>query len=160
MAGMTIGAAGRALFVIALSTAVLAGSGCRDLEVVTEAYGTLGEAIGAGAVERGWLPRALPAGTREIRIAHDLDSNRRWGLFNFPQEEGEALRALVGAEIPFAGQTCRPPARIEWWPRLLRNQLDQERISATGLRAYPARDGDLVFAVNWNQGRAYYWTRE
>ena len=29
---------------------------------------------------------------------------------------------------------------------------------ATGLRAYRARDGELLFVVQWNQGRAYYWS--
>jgi hypothetical protein len=54
---------------------------CRDLDVVTEAYATLAEAQAAGAVDRGWLPRGLPPGTRDVRVAHDLDSSRRWGLF-------------------------------------------------------------------------------
>jgi hypothetical protein len=139
---------------------VLASLACRDLEVVTESYATLQEAVSAGAVERGWVPRGLPAGSHEIREAHDLDSNRRWGLFNFPQTDAEALRSILGAEISLAGHTCNPPRRIEWWPLLLRDELNQEAIAATGLRAYSAREGDLVFGVNWKQGRAYYWTRE
>ena len=39
-------------------------------------------------------------------------------------------------------------------------ELDHDRIMATGLEAYAAREGNLIFAVNWKQGRAYYWTRE
>jgi len=145
-----------------LSAVLLAATlfaGCRNLDVITESYATLAEATAAGAVDRGWLPRGLPAGTRELRIAHDLDSNRRWGLFNFPEAEGEALRALIGSEISFDGLTCSPPRRIEWWPVLLRERLDAERIKSTGLRGYAAKDG-LILAVNWAQGRAYYWTRE
>ena len=72
-------------------------------------------------------------------MAHDVDSNRRWGLFNFPPEEGDALRALAGPEISFDGLECNPPGRIEWWPVLLRQRLDGERIKATGLRGYAAR---------------------
>jgi hypothetical protein len=139
---------------------VLASLACRDLEVVTESYATLQEAVSAGAVERGWLPRGLPAGSHGIREAHDLDSNRRWGLFNFPQTDAEALRSILGAEISLAGHTCNPPRRIEWWPLLLREELNQDAIAATGLQAYSAREGELVFGVNWKQGRAYYWTRE
>jgi hypothetical protein len=41
---------------------------------------------------------------------------------------------------------------------ILRGTLDGERIRATQLRAYRAREGNLIFAVNWNQGRAYFWT--
>ena len=133
---------------------------CRNLDVVTEAYATLAEAQAAGAVDRGWLPRGLPPGTYELRIAHDLDSNRRWGLFNFPAGEGETLRALIESEISFDGLTCSPPRRIEWWPVLLREQLDGERIRATGVRGYAVKGSDLILAVNWAQGRAYYWSRE
>lgn len=147
--------------------AILAGllgltspAGCRDLDVVTASYATLGEAIQAGAVERGWVPRGLPPGTREIREAHDLDSNRRWGLFDFPPEEADALRALLGPELTVHGLRCDPPRRIEWWPVLLRGALDADQVRATGLQAYAARDGELVFAINWRQGRGYYWVSE
>lgn len=139
---------------------LMLAAGCRDLEVVTESYATLAEATAAGAVERGWLPRGLPAGTRDIREAHDLDSPRRWGLFNFPPAEADALRALIGSEMSLEGVICDPPRRIEWWPVLLRGPLEDEQVRATGLRAYPAREGDVIFAVNWRQGRAYYWTKE
>ena len=133
---------------------------CGDLEVVTASYATLDEAIAAEAVDRGWLPRGLPRGSHDIREAHDLDSNRRWGLFEFPQAEAPTLQALLDHEVPFGGQRVNPPRRIEWWPVLLRGSLDHDQLIATGLRAYQARDGDLVFAVNWKQGRAYYWSRE
>jgi hypothetical protein len=139
---------------------LLIAAACRDLDVVTETYATLAEANAAGATDRGWLPKGLPAGAYEIRIAHDLDSNRRWGLFNFPRAEAEALRATLAEEISLADKTCSAPGRIEWWPVLLRDRLDHERIAATGLKAYSARASDLIVAVNWNQGRAYYWTKE
>ena len=148
-----------ALPLAALAFAI-AASACRDLDVVTESYATMKEAIAAGAVERGWVPRELPAGAREIREAHDLDSNRRWGLFDFTRGDAETLRATLATEVSLAGQTCNPPRRIEWWPIVLRERLDAAQIAATGLRAYSARNGELIFAVNWNQGRAYYWTKE
>jgi hypothetical protein len=141
--------------VIALGTA-----GCRDLEVLTQSYATREEAVAAGALEKGWVPRMLPPDAREIRAAHDLDSSRRWGLFDFPGSDADALRAHLGPEMSLAGQTCNPPRRIEWWPLLLRERLDHEQIVATGLRAYPAREGHLIVVVHWSQGRAYYWTRE
>ena len=136
------------------------GAGCRDTNVITESYATLQQAIEDGAIERGWVPRGLPPGAHEIREAHDLDSNRRWGLFNFPQEDAGALRGILGGELSLDGRTCNPPRRIEWWPVLLREQLDPEQIAATGLRAYSSREGDLIVAVNWKQGRAYYWTAD
>ena len=140
--------------------ATVAFSACENLNVLTETYATLAEAEADNAVSRGWLPRGLPSGTRELRVAYDADSSRRWGLFNFPPSEAEVLRAILGPEISLDGLRCSPPRRIEWWPVLLRDQLDGERIKATGLRAYGAKDGNLILAVNWSQGRAYYWSRQ
>lgn len=139
---------------------LLAAGGCADRDVVTASYATLEEAVQEGAVVDGRLPLGLPPGTRDIREAHDRSSARRWGLFDFPQGEAAALGALLVGEVPFGGERCNPPRRIEWWPVQLRGQLDEERLVATGLRAYQTQSEDLLFAVNWRQGRAYYWTRE
>jgi hypothetical protein len=134
-------------------------AGCRDADVVTSSYATLQEAEQAGAVERRWMPKGLPPGTHDLREAHDPDGNRQWGLFSFPRQEAAALQGLLQPiEVSVEGQVCDAPRRIEWWPVLLRDRLDPERIRATGLRVYRSTDGSLFFAVNWNQGRAYYWT--
>jgi hypothetical protein len=144
------------LVVLAL---VVAAAACRDLEVVTASYADLAEARQAGALAKGRVPEGLPGGTRDMREAFDPDTNARWGLFNFPAAEAPALRGILGAsELSLTGERCNPPRRIEWWPILLRGDLDAERIAATGLKAYRSRDGALIFAVNWDQGRAYYWS--
>lgn len=138
---------------------LIAAAACRDLDVVTSTYATLAEARQAGEIQRGWIPDGLPAGAFELRGAHSVDSTKRWGLFSFPPGEAAHLKALLDpSEFPLQGQQCNPPRRIEWWPVLLRGNLDAERIAATGLKAYRSADGGLLFAVNWNQGRAYYWS--
>ena len=145
---------------VALALALAAALGCADSDVVTHSYDTHAEAVRAGAVEGGWIPDGLPEGIFEIREAHDLDSNRRWGLFSFRTEDVAALSQLLGAEVSVTGETCDPPARIEWWPRLLRGPLTDARITATGLKVYSPAGAGLTFAVNWNQRRAYYWSPE
>jgi hypothetical protein len=143
-----------------LAIAVVA-TGCRDTGVVTASYATLAEAVAAGAVARGYLPEGLPPGTRDIREAHDPASTSHWALFSFPPAEGDHLRALLEPqEVSLDGLTCDVPGRIEWWPVLLRNRLDAARIAATGLRSYKGRGADLLYAVNWSQGRAYLWVTE
>jgi hypothetical protein len=133
--------------------------GCSDRDVVTETYSTIAEAVKAGAVERGWVPRGLPPSTQELREAHDIDSNRRWGLFNFAPEEGHHLRKLIAdptesnAAKPL---TCNIPARIEWWPVLLRGSIARERLTDAGLSVHVTPEG-MNLIVNWKQGRAYYW---
>jgi hypothetical protein len=133
---------------------------CRDLDVVTGAYDTLAEAQRAGAIERGWMPRGLPSGAHDIREAHDLDRHRQWGLFNFSAPDGDALKAILRPEeLSVTGLVCDMPGRIEWWPVLLRGTLDPEHVKSAGLKIYRAREGDLIVAVNWGQGRAYYWSK-
>lgn len=135
-------------------------AGCRDMDVATNTYASLAEAQRAGAVDRGWIPAGLPAGAHELRAAHDPNSERRWGLFSFHSQDAAALQGLIASsEITLSGQRCDAPARIEWWPVLLRGDLDGDRIRATGLKAYKAKGSTLIFAVNWNQRRAYYWSQ-
>ena len=137
---------------------VIALLSCRDADVVTAAYATLQEARNAGAIERGWVPEGLPEGTYEMREAHDLDSNRRWGLFSFPQSQSDKLRRLLMPdEVSLKGIKVDIPARIEWWPVLLRGALNEDQIRTSGLRAYRSARDDLIVLVNWGQGRAYYW---
>jgi hypothetical protein len=145
--------------VLAALACVLCAAACADIDVVTGSYATIAEATAEGAVARGWVPQGLPSGTREIREAHDLDSSRRWGLFDFPPAEADALKTLLGAELSLDGTRVDPPRRIEWWPVLLRGSLNRDQVQATGARAYTAKSGDLVFLINWKQGRAYYWSR-
>ena len=131
---------------------------CRDKDVVTESYATMAEARQAGAPGRADLPQGLPEGVYEIRTASDLNSGRRWGLFNFPQTDADAIRALLAPEeIALAGLECDIPGRIEWWPTLLRGQVNAEHAKAASLQAYRSRQGGLIVVVNWKQGRAYFW---
>jgi hypothetical protein len=128
---------------------------CAGIETKTGVYATVAEARAAGAMERGFVPEGLPATATDLREAHH--DSQRWGLFVFPPADGEAVRALVGAEITATPPDCHPPGRLEWWPRILRSPLDLVQLQSTGLRLYRSRDDRLTYAVNWQQGRAYYW---
>jgi hypothetical protein len=132
--------------------------GCSGINSQTYSFATLEEARQAGAIAHGWLPSGLPPGTHDIREAHVPGTPQRWGIINFPPGEADTLRALLVAdEFSLDGQHCDAPARIEWWPLMLRGQIDAVRLHKTGVRAYKSKQGDLLFAVNWKQGRAYYW---
>jgi hypothetical protein len=141
-----------------LAVAIAVIVACSGVRSKTNSFATLTEARQAGAIEHGWVPDGLPAGAHDLREAHLPDSTKRWGLFEYPQAEQETLRVLLTSdELSLDGQHCDIPSRIEWWPIALRGDLDGARIAATGLRAYRSKTGDLIFAVNWRQGRAYYW---
>jgi hypothetical protein len=141
-----------AVAVMAATAATL--SGCRNNDVVTESYATMAEARANG----GDIPIGVPEGAHDIRTASDTRSRRRWGLFNFLAADADGLRAMLQAEeMSLAGVDCDIPARIEWWPVLLRGRVNAEQARAAGLQSYRSRQGDLVVVVNWKQGRAYYW---
>jgi hypothetical protein len=151
---------GRALALATGSILMLVAAGCSELEVVTAAYATKTEAQQAGAFDRGSMPSFVPQGAHDIRAAHDPDRKRQWGLFNFLPADAETLRtALEPDEAPLAGTRCDIPERIEWWPVLLRGSLNPASIADAGLKAYRARTADLLVAVNWRQGRAYYFPK-
>ena len=130
--------------------------GCRDKDVVTRRHAD--EAREAGA-SGGDLPAGVPEGAHDIRMASDLNSSRRWGLFNFLQR---MPRRFARCCRP---RRCRSPAssaisrpRIEWWP-MLPQGLDAEQQRPPALKAVMrSRVGDLIVVVNWKQGRAYYWS--
>ena len=144
---------------IAALLAIAFVSGCGGLKAKTMSYGTLAEARTAGAIDKGWVPADLPESVFELRVAYVPEGWQRWGIINFLPTAADGVRALLQTEeLPLRGMRCDIPGRIEWWPVLLREKLDAERIGATGARAYRSRQGNMVFVVNWTQGRAYYWT--
>jgi hypothetical protein len=140
------------LAVLALSVL----GGCSDLRVKEGIYTTLDEATAAGAIQAGWVPAGLPASTGDLREGH-LPDGRHWGVFTFAPRDADAVRALLGSEITSGTISCDAPGRLEWWPRILHSPIDVTGVGSTGFRLYHDRGGSAIFAVNWGQGRAYYW---
>lgn len=141
--------------------AVAMAAGCSGINTRTDAFNTLAEARQAGAIEQGLLPDGLPPGTRDIRIGHVPGERGSWGLFNFPPDESARLKQILQPqEVSLEGQRVEVPGRIEWWPRALRGALDAEPLGITGLKGYRTLDGTRVVAINWQQGRAYYWASD
>jgi len=150
----------RVIFTVLIGIVSTVAGGCSGINAQTNSFATLAEARQAGAMSKGWIPEGLPAGSHDIREGHVPGTSQRWGLFEFPHAEEGTLRALIQPdEIPADGQRCEIPARIEWWPLMLRGTLNGARLVSTGTRLYRAKTGDLLFAINWNQGRAYFWSQ-
>jgi hypothetical protein len=141
---------------IAVASLGLVAAACSGIQMQTGIYQTLDEAREAGAIDRGWVPKGLPASASDIREGHLADGHI-WGTFSFEPRDRAALESLVGAEITSGPVDCDPPGRLEWWPLILRSPIDLARVKQTGLRLYRGNDRGLTFAVNWGQGRGYYW---
>lgn len=142
---------------VSAALALALSAACAGSNSQTNSFATLAEARQAGAIEKGWIPEGLPDGSHDIREAHLPGSALRWGIINFPSSQSAVLRGLLQDEMSLQGQHCDMPKRIEWWPLEMRGELNGDRLAAAGVKGYRAKSGDLVFAVNWDQGRAYYW---
>lgn len=69
-------------FAVAASLVALV-AGCSG-ETLDAAYADRSEAATAGAIERGWIPRWLPADATALHEAHELDGNRSALAFALP----------------------------------------------------------------------------
>lgn len=150
-----LGAECPVLKILAITLIAVMAAGCGGLRVQEGIYANLSEAQAAGALANGWVPRGLPPSTSDLREGH-MPDGRHWGVFTFAVTDASAVRGLVRAEILADAPPCDPPGRLEWWPRLLHTPIDIDGLHATKFRLYRATD-DSIFAINWNEGRAYYW---
>jgi hypothetical protein len=143
----------------ALVSGLMLWTACSGINAQTNSFTTLADARQSGAIEKGWIPEGLPPDSHDIREGHVPGTSERWGIFEYPESQEASLRALLQPEeITLDGERCEIPRRIEWWPLMLRGALDGQRLSSTGIRGYRAKTGNLIFAVNWSQRRAYFWT--
>ena len=136
---------------------LLLAAACSGLDVQTATYANMAEAT--PAIDAGLLPPGLPPSSYEMRAAYVPDGWKRWGIINFPGEGAADLRRLLNPEeISLTGVRVDIPPRVEWWPVQLRQSLNDERVKATGVKAYRSVNGKMIVVVNWALGRAYYWT--
>ena len=108
-------------------------------------------------MEYRWTPDTanLPAAASDLRAGY-MPDGRHWGVFAFRAADEPAVRPRMGEEITAGPLECDPPGRLEFWPRVLRTPIDLEKVRSTGFRLYRGTDG-RQYAINWGQGRVYYW---
>jgi len=134
---------------------LMALAGCSDLRVKMGVFNDVEEARRGGAIAAGWIPDRVPASASDLREGH-LPDGRHWGVFAFQNADDAIVRSMAGEEITTGALACDPPGRLEFWPRLIRSPVSVEQVRATGFRVYRGGDG-RTYAINWGQGRAYYW---
>ena len=117
-------------------------------------YNSVAEARAAGAMTNGWVPEGVPQTASDLREGH-MPDGRHWGVFAFLPADEAVVRALVQTEIDAGTLSCDPPGRLEFWPRVLHTPVDVATVRSTGFRLY--NGGGRIYAINWGQGRAYYW---
>src|SRR5881296_224281 len=108
------------LITITIFFAVLGWYGWRWLSCMdrlSSFYPTQTNAVAAGAVDRGWVPRTLPTEATDIHEEHDLDTNEVWMRFTVDRDRAlqfvKSLRRLSREEV--AAVTVRTPCDNKWW---------------------------------------------
>src|SRR3546814_11787867 len=76
---------------------LLFAAACSDL--VDERYATWDEAAKAGTIERGLVPKFVPATASNIRSIHDLDDNGNRLTFEL---EPEAIASMIASIAPLS----------------------------------------------------------
>lgn len=140
---------------VLLVVSLVLAAGCSDLRVKLGVFATGEEARSGGAIAAGWVPDGIPPLASDLRAGY-LPDGRHWGVFAFRGADADAVRALTREEITSGTLTLNPPGRLEFWPRILRTSANLEEVRSTGFRVYRGSDG-RTYAINWGQGRAYYW---
>lgn len=136
-----------------LTFLVLIVSACS--ERIEVKYGSFGEAVEAGAVERGWIPDFLPSSSTQIRDVHDLDTNEGWLRFEYASEDREALvgRLIPASTSELTAAPLRDP-RVDWW--------DHERLLAlaegeAGASVYRSVESNRLVLLLPTHGEGYVW---
>jgi hypothetical protein len=129
--------------------ACLLVSGC-FWETTDASYSTAKEVIDNGYLEKGWIPRWLPADATDLRETHNIDSNVSELSFSIPGRES--------LDLPVS---CTPvtfkdtiPAYIQrrWWP------AEQDLRDSYTFFKCPADVTDYTFVgVNKNGRRVLHW---
>jgi hypothetical protein len=119
------------------------------------AFATYADARRAGAMDRGLMPRRLPASATEIYEKHFTGAGHHWVRFRFGSQDSAAL---VAGLTPLTPEQVKrldipSPGWATWW------LLDQGvTTSSQGKRVvfYRAEDGWLM--VDPRTRTAYFWT--
>ena len=100
---------------------------CAGLNSQTYSFATLDEARQRRRDRERVGARGAAPGSHDIRVAQVPKTSQHWGIINFPRSEESSLRGLLQAEeAPLGGEHCDMPGRIEWWPVVLRGELDAQ----------------------------------
>ena len=137
-------------------------------EVRVEAYPTLAAARAAGAIERGWIPTWLPGSARNLREAHDLDTNARWLHLEANPEDWFGVleaqwreRLLPIAQDSVAAYVTAPPrALAALWPQQLTEAPVHRPREWRFVELYRLDEERYCLAIDWRTGRGWGWSCE
>ncbi len=104
-----------------------------------------------GSHDHGWLPSVLPRSATLIHEWHDLDTNRCFGSFRFDPSDRSTIESGVRPGFRWTIRIDRDPSFASPLPL----DSSEEQLKTSGFEFYS--DWDFAFAINWNNGIAYFW---
>jgi hypothetical protein len=132
-----------------MGTVCVALVACAWIEQPGSYFANRREAENAKMFATGWLPKWLPASSKNLREKHDIDTNASILRFEYDTTKETA---------PFSN-SCKPlhPALVElprlsarWWP-------DNKALLLEMPAAYRCCDEDAYLAIPAEGGTAYFW---
>ena len=118
-----------------IGTVITAGCSSDFVETTTNQYSNYKEAVEAGAIQRGWLPQALPESANDIVETHNIDTNELWVKFKFAQADIKTFLSECekanDLRLPSAGRTKK---LATWWPETLTDKNGMQLYNA--MQAY------------------------
>ena len=121
-----------------LAACVVLIAACDDTQHA--GYPTASAARADLAIERGWLPAALPESATDISESHDLDTNTGGGSFRFGASDIESFRAQLQPMLP---------------EQLERLHADRTKLQRVGYTFHSAPG--FLLAVNWQTRHVHFW---
>jgi hypothetical protein len=117
-------------------------TGCGKQQLQTNFYPDRAAAEAAGAIERGWFPEWMPNTAKELREAHDIDTNRSMLALRYDPTE---IPRVPKSCVIRVGATSDPPFQVSWWAPQ----------ASDG--AFACENGKAFLVLQVAQGRIWYW---
>lgn len=141
-------------------------TGCHDTRS-EYSYPTLTSAEKDGAIDRGWLPDFLPRSSYTIRVVGDLSPARVWCAFEFrPSDLDRLLRIAKKVDVLDPSVSHVPDPDEQWWPIVLKGNLDVGKIEKAGFRLYTIETPETsvtttiwLFAIDMSNGHGFFFNR-
>jgi len=117
-------------------------------------YDTFADAVLDGAMQRGWMPAALPESARDIRERHHLDTNEVFGVFAFNDDDLGSLMDK-GEFTPVPSVIAVTNEWVKDW-RPARN-LAKKLTATSGIMLRARRIDGFIIVVDGDTHTGYWW---
>ena len=139
---------------------IAGGLACRDPDQVYRQYATHAEAVAAGEILRGWLPKWVPNSATDLHMQSDLDTSDWWLRLDLPSGAADSLRRTL-VSVPAGSVSVRKPSRPgDWW---FTGLVEQQPENDAALFAHVYRGSgtpvaqSVVMAFDRRSSRVYIW---